>query len=114
MKNFVGITYEKASLPHRAIGDKESGTGDAYDKKSILKMYMEYIDNRQTICSVKGRIVMAKLLDFLKKSLYILGVLFSGDKYRIGSWYGNDTIWRTVVDLNHIVRYANKKEGNMM
>lgn len=37
MKNFVGITYEKASLPHRAIGDKESGTGDAYDKKSILK-----------------------------------------------------------------------------
>ena len=112
MKNFVGITYEKASLPHRAIGDKESGTGDAYDKKSILKMYMEYIDNRQTICSVKGQIVMAKLLDFLKKSLYILGVLFSGDKYRIGSWYGNDTIWRTVVDLNHIVRYANK-EGNI-
>ena len=51
--------------------------GNAYDKKSILKMYMEYIDNRQTICSVKGRIVMAKLLDFLKKSLYILGVLLA-------------------------------------
>ena len=112
MKNFVGITYEKASLPHRTIGDKVSGTGDAYNKKSILKMYMEYVDNRQTVYSLKGQRVKAKFSDFLKKSLYVLGVLFSGDKYRIGSWYGNDTIWRTVVDLNHIVRYADK-EGNM-
>lgn len=26
-----------------------------------------------------------------------------------GSWYGNDTIWRTVCDLNHIIFYADKK-----
>lgn len=109
MKNFVGITSEKASLPHRVIGDKETGKGDAYDKKSILKMYMEYVDNKQTIFSVKGKFLYAKFFDLLKKSFYVLGVLSSGDKSRIGSWYGNDTIWRTVVDLNHIVNYADKK-----
>src|SRR5947208_7341866 len=25
-----------------------------------------------------------------------------------GSWYGNDTLWRTILDLNKIARYADK------
>jgi hypothetical protein len=34
------------------------------------------------------------------------------DKYLVGSWYGNDTIWRTVLDLYRILLYADK-EGNV-
>lgn len=26
---------------------------------------------------------------------------------RSGNWYGNDTIWRTVIDLNKVLSYAN-------
>ncbi len=29
-----------------------------------------------------------------------------------GSWYGNDTIWRTICDLNHIILFADK-EGDI-
>ena len=34
------------------------------------------------------------------------------DPYREGSWYGNDTISRTVTDLNYIVNFINK-EGEL-
>ncbi|SFB14023.1 hypothetical protein SAMN05216587_11543 [Selenomonas ruminantium] len=40
------------------------------------------------------------------------GQLEEGEKYWNGSWYGNDTIWRTIADLNHILYYANK-EGKL-
>ena len=29
-------------------------------------------------------------------------------RFMEGSWYGNDTLWRTVTDLNHIIFYADK------
>ena len=32
----------------------------------------------------------------------------SKEKNREGSWYGNDTIWRTILDINAIVQYGNK------
>lgn len=42
------------------------------------------------------------------KICYILGWITTGDKYRIGSWYGNDTIWRTSIDLNYILLQSDK------
>ena len=30
----------------------------------------------------------------------------TGEVVRNGSWHGNDTIWRAVVDLNKILLYA--------
>jgi uncharacterized protein (DUF362 family) len=112
MKNFVGITYEKASLPHRVQGDKESGRGDAYLKKNVFKKYMDILDENQTKHSKIGNYNKSKIYNILKKVFYVLGALSSGDKFRIGSWYGNDTIWRTVADLNKIVEFADK-DGNM-
>lgn len=29
-----------------------------------------------------------------------------------GNWYGNDTVWRTIIDLNNIIFFADK-DGNM-
>ena len=34
--------------------------------------------------------------------------LTKNDFYREGNWYGNDTISKTIVDLNRIVQYADK------
>lgn len=107
-KNFVGITYEKACLPHRVLGDKEHG-GDAYQKKSIWKNLMQICEEKKTNSSINRRYTAAKIWFFLQKVSYILGWLTTGDKYRIGSWYGNDTIWRTAIDLNYILLYADKK-----
>lgn len=107
-KNIVGVICEKACLPHRIIGDKQHG-GDAYLKKSFWKELMQKCDEKKTNSSNKGRYTASKIWFFLQKATYVLGALTSGDKYRIGSWYGNDTIWRTTVDLNYIMLYADKK-----
>ena len=110
-KNFVGVTYEKACLPHRIEGDKKHG-GDAYLRKSIWKEWMHVFDEKRTRYSVYGKYRRARFFDWCRKGCYVIGALTSRDKYRIGSWYGNDTIWRTVVDLNYLLLYADK-EGKM-
>ena len=107
MKNFVGITYEKACLPHRIEGDKKHG-GDAYLKPSWWKERMRYFDERRTYYSIAGKYRLSRWNDLCMKGCYVMGVLCGADKYRIGSWYGNDTIWRTAVDLNYILLYADK------
>lgn len=107
VKNFVGITYEKASLPHRIEGDKEHG-GDAYLKKSFWKEKKHYFDEKRTRYSMEGKYSKSKINDIFMKACYVIGAAASRDKYRIGSWYGNDTIWRTSVDLNYILLYADK------
>lgn len=107
MKNMVGITYDKVCLPHRKLGDVASG-GDSYLKKSYFKEIMQKIDELRTDASIKGRYKLATMLNWVMKGFYLLGVATTGDKYRIGSWYGNDTIWRTVVDLNYALLYADK------
>ena len=106
-KNFVGITYEKACLPHRILGDAEHG-GDAYKKKSFWKNVMQICEEKKTSSSINREYMKAKVWFFLQKVSYVLGYLTTGDKYRIGSWYGNDTIWRTAVDLNYLLLYADK------
>lgn len=107
IKNMVGITYEKACLPHRKAGDKESG-GDTYMKKSFFKHWMQYFDEKKTISSTSGHYKATWIYDKIMKVCYVLGWLTTGDKYRIGSWYGNDTIWRTSIDLNYILLHADK------
>jgi uncharacterized protein (DUF362 family) len=108
VKNFVGITYEKACLPHRIEGDPQHG-GDAYLKKSFWKERMHDFDEKRTQCSIVGNYRAGKVNDLLMKACYAIGTVTSGDKYRIGSWYGNDTIWRTSVDLNNILLHCDKQ-----
>lgn len=107
-KNFVGITYEKACLPHRIDGDAERGNGDAYYKRSVFKRLMSICNERRTIFSKNGKYIFSKIFDVLMKGCYVIGSITSGDQYRIGSWYGNDTIWRTAVDLNIAMMFADK------
>lgn len=104
MKNLVGIIYEKASLPHRKLGDSQNG-GDSYKNKSIFKNLMQICDEKKTIYNNEKN-SMATIFSFFEKVTYLIGCIFSKDKIRVGGWYGNDTIWRTVVDLNMIVKYV--------
>jgi len=107
-KNMVGITYDKACLPHRVIGSKTSG-GDEYPKNSIIKSKIALIEEKKLRLSEKHSICLPMFLQFLTFVLSLVSKGFSRDNIMLGGWYGNDTIWRTVADLNVIARYADKK-----
>lgn len=111
LKNMVGATYNKATLPHRTAGSKEEG-GDAYLHKSWLKSKSEEALNRKVHAEEKGQLLKATLLRYVYGGFLVAGRTLGKDKYYIGSWYGNDTIWRTVIDLNYIVNFADR-DGNL-
>lgn len=107
MKNMVGTIYDKNCLPHRRVGSPKEG-GDAYAKSSIFKRIMESADEKKTKESFLKHYKSAKIFSVAEKITYVLGWLTTGDKSRVGGWYGNDTIWRTIIDLNNIVNYCDK------
>lgn len=106
LKNIVGINGDKNYLPHYRFGSKEEG-GDEYNNKSFSKS----IGSRfyQLVFKTMSRMGpnQMKLMVFPRK---IYSFLTKGNitRHRGGSWYGNDTIWRTIVDLNRILFYADK------
>lgn len=105
MKNLVGTVYEKSCLPHRKLGDSKHG-GDSFKNKSFLKNIMQVCDEKKTFYFSHYKKRRANFWRLLEKVTYVLGSVESKDKVRVGGWYGNDTIWRTVVDLNYIMLYA--------
>lgn len=107
LKNIVGVTYNKACLPHRTIGSKEEG-GDEYLKKSYIKKLISVVLSEKIKYEKENKLKSALLMRYIYGVLYCWVKIFSKDKYLIGSWYGNDTIWRTVLDLNYILKYADK------
>jgi len=111
MKNLVGIVYNKACLPHRTIGSKQEG-GDEYLEKSYVKKIISFILNKKISCENQKKIKLALIMRYIYGCLYYYVRFCKSDKYLIGSWYGNDTIWRTVSDLNYILKFADKN-GNI-
>ena len=107
MKNMVGIAYNKASLPHRVEGSVEEG-GDAYLNKSRIKQRIDHILDRKLKHEDEHNIFLATIDRYIYGALLLLERKFGKDPYIKGIWYGNDTIWRTVMDLNYIERYADK------
>lgn len=104
LKNMVGINSAKDFLPHHTKGAYQTGKGDEYFyDSSIAKIRSDLFD----------------VIDFLeKKKAYSISSFIrkvtgkipnDKEKYSEGSWWGNDTIWRTVLDINHIILFADKK-----
>ncbi len=108
LKNLVGINANKEFLPHHTIGAKDEN-GDAYlEGDKFLALANEVLDIKNMLVN-EGEFELAKLADELYGKLRSRK---KGERYWEGSWYGNDTIWRTIVDLNRILLYADKS-GNL-
>lgn len=108
LKNLIGINGNKEYLPHHRIGGSESG-GDCYPGGSPIKRALEYSLDRQNMAdsAVAGKIwsEIAANLDRLAR--------LKGDRIGVeGSWSGNDTIWRTCLDLNRILLYG-RTDGSL-
>ena len=102
LKNLIGINGNKEFLPHHRIGGPDAG-GDCYPEKNSIKRALEYVYDRKNMTSgmFAGRFWHMMALP-LHRALRLMG-----DEMGIeGSWSGNDTIWRTCLDLNAILLYG--------
>ena len=102
LKNLIGINGNKEYLPHHRVGGSAEG-GDCYPGMSPVKRLLEFTLDRAntatTAAPQRAWAVGARALDALARA--------SGDALGVeGSWSGNDTIWRTCLDLNRILVYG--------
>ncbi len=105
MKNLVGINGNKNWLPHHREGTPSQG-GDQYRDDGL----MHRIERRCMECFRRAFPLLGPLRRVVAGPIKSVGACVFGDTnkdaVRSGNWYGNDTTWRMVVDLNRIVAYA--------
>ncbi|HMO61152.1 MAG TPA: DUF362 domain-containing protein [Ferruginibacter sp.] len=107
LKNIVGFNGDKDYLPHHRIGGAGMG-GDNYPGKNIFRYWSELISDMAN--RNKGKF---QYRFWQKLSSLLWRVSFPGEKHQLnGAWYGNDTTWRMVMDLNTIIRYG-KYDGTI-
>lgn len=107
MKILVGINGDKDYLPHHRIGAVECG-GDCYKGKHPFRKMSELVldaANRR-----RGRWLYHPL-SYLSAALWRLSRPTKEQNLAAG-WYGNDTVWRMVMDLNTIAQYG-KADGSL-
>jgi uncharacterized protein (DUF362 family) len=107
LKNLVGLNGDKDYLPHHRKGGVGFG-GDCYPGKNYLRLWSENAldkaNRKQGKKSFHFWVFVAKILwkcSFPKKEHDLAA-----------AWYGNDTTWRMVMDLNRIAIFG-KKDGTL-
>ena len=106
LKNLVGANTRKEFLPHHMKGSTNQG-GDEYLYKNIVHELRSNLRDKRNIAQAEKRYrtakIIGKIIGITDKILRIQRI-----EYSEGSWYGNDTISRTISDINRIVLYADK------
>jgi uncharacterized protein (DUF362 family) len=114
LKNFVGINGHKDYLPHFRFGSPKNG-GDEYPDGNWLWDLQWFFAHWEWELD---RGIFKSFLMFLAKCCSI-GIKISGTTSRAtvmsggGGWYGNDTLWRTVLDINRAFFYFDRKAQNV-
>ena len=105
LKNLVGINGQKDWLPHHRAGSLAEG-GDEYRDTNLFERLHTRITEWE---DVNPSLWQRRLLHAARRGASRLGKATSPTGYREGSWYGNDTLWRTILDLNRALVYADKE-----
>jgi uncharacterized protein (DUF362 family) len=118
LKNLVGINGSKAHLVHHQLGFPSQGGDEFPDGVSRWIYWQARLRERFQ----KRSKFLFKLLkrgwETVKK---LRGIKTVGTKENLGgtfyvgsgSWYGNDSIWRMVYDLNMIILFAHADGGKL-
>ncbi len=102
LKNLIGINGNKEYLPHHRLGGSAHG-GDCYPGNGWVKKALEYVTDQQNLSSSR----MSATAWHLAVAVLARTSRLQGDRLGTdGSWHGNDTIWRTCLDLNRILLYG--------
>jgi uncharacterized protein (DUF362 family) len=107
LKNLVGINGNKDYLPHHRVGGTGWG-GDCYPGLSPLRRLAEaFLDQANRRIGQTGY----RFWKRLSKNMLNVQKLV-GDTDIEGGWYGNDTVWRMILDINRILLYG-RSDGTM-
>jgi len=102
LKNIVGLNGDKDFLPHHRIGGSSAG-GDSYHGSNLLRHWSELaLDRANRLKAKKGYFLWRRAASLLWK----LSIPNQHLHQPNGAWYGNDTTWRMVMDLNLIVHFG--------
>ena len=110
LKNLVGINGHKDYLPHFCYGGPSSG-GDEYQNESPLTMLRWSLLHRSWELE-RGPI---KALWHRASQAVAFAQRVAGASHEElartggGSWHGNDTLWRTILDLNRTLFYFDRQ-----
>jgi uncharacterized protein (DUF362 family) len=101
LKNLVGLNGDKDFLPHHRIGGTSFG-GDCYPGGNVLRLMAEYL-----LDMANRRHEMWSYKLFKTASIICWRLTNPQNVHQMGAaWYGNDTTWRMVMDLNKIAVYG--------
>lgn len=107
LKNMIGIVPQKNCMPHHRPGLPPGGDSfPRYPQRHYIFLRNCYRVLRRTI-RLHAFPFFRPMRNFLQKNEIIVG-----QQVEYGDWKGNDTIWRTILDLNRIAVYADS-EGVM-
>jgi|YNPNPStandDraft_1061719.scaffolds.fasta_scaffold11314_3 uncharacterized protein (DUF362 family) len=117
LKNLIGINGRKDYLPHFRWGSPNHGGDEYWDKHVILHQLHSWARERlqgknklvfylmrgcwtvvKQAMGIEARQAVRSDRGFQRKRFFIAG----------GAWYGNDVIWRTILDINKILFYCDK------
>lgn len=107
LKNMVGINASKEFLPHHtSLGTGDNG--DEYEGSSEWHNLASRLLDIKNELNDKGEYELARETTLIYEKCFKRAIDQSATGYSEGSWYGNDTIWRTIQDLNYILFHSDK------
>ena len=113
LKNLIGIVRGKEYIPHHRPGAPP--IGDAFPHYPSRP----FVYRRMLIKSFTRIVSLVPENSGFYTAFRRFGRMFlktttrsSSKPIEFGNWYGNDTLWRTILDLNRIILFVDKK-GNL-
>jgi uncharacterized protein (DUF362 family) len=113
LKNLVGINGHKEFLPHHIKGSYFDG-GDCYCQSNVFsrradRWYDDWWEAYEGL-SVPQRRIFALVHRLLRGAAVTTG----GSWISAGSWSGNETLWRTILDVNHLLYFGPKSPKHIL
>lgn len=110
LKNLVGINGDKNYLPHHTEGDPTNG-GDQFPQAGLSHSL-----ERGGVAALRRVALRVPVVGpwtfwvFRRMATPFFGN--TSKVVRSGNWYGNETLWRMILDINKVLFYANA-DGSM-